>query len=220
MLRIQMIVVVTTAILLLALGCSGVAPTPVPAATPDAAPQAAATTPAPAPTSEATAIAEPPGTSLTGDYPGPTLTTRPGYPGPAEATNQEPPATTYTPQAPTAPAPTEGRGAVTGTLTRDIRGTPLQPIAEVTLYLAEILRDSSGKLAGLASLDEGTAPVTTTDEEGRFVFAEVEPGLYILIVKTPISVMPVRETDGEDLAADVVANGVTELGIIHSTVTW
>jgi hypothetical protein len=213
--RAQIAFVVTVAVLLVITGCSGATPT-LPTVTPADTPQSPAATLTPAPP----AGAEPPGTSSIGEYPGPTMTARPGYPGPAEAVNQELPVTDYTPQAPTAPAPTERQGVVTGTLTRDIRGTPLQPIAGSTLHLAEILRDTTGKLAGLASLDEETAPTTVTDAEGRFAFTEVEPGLYILIVKTPISLVPVRSAGEEDVAAEVSAGKVTELGIIHSTITW
>lgn len=218
--RSHTLLVLLVAVLLVS-GCSAATPTVAPA--PSATPADAAASPAPSATpGPATAPIGPADTPAAGGYPGPspTATARPGYPAPDAATAQEVPAGDYTPQAPTAPAPTEGLGVVTGTLTRDVRGMPLQPIPGVTLYLAAVLRDSSGALAGLAGLDEATAPATTTDGVGQFAFTGVEPGLYLLIVKTPLSVVPVRDTDSEDVTADVVAGEVAELGIIYSTVTW
>lgn len=228
--RMHIAPLIAVVVLLLASACSAATPAPAatpeppPAATPEAppeaAPQSATDTPTLEPSATPAPTTAPAATQEPGSYPAPaTPTTRPGYPDPAEPLGEAPPGD-YTPVAPTAPAPAEGLGVVTGTLTRDVRGVPLQPVTEATLYLAEVLRGSDGELSGLAGLDEESAPSTVTDEDGQFAFTDVEPGLYLLIIKTPLSVAPVRDVDGEDVAADVVAGQAAELGIIHSTVMW
>lgn len=225
--RTQVTLFVAIALLLAVSGCNGATP-PTAAAVPEAtaaptseaAPQSATEAPTEAPSVTPVPTSVPASTPESGSYPAPpTATTRPGYPAPAEPLGEAPPGD-FTPVAPTAPAPAEGLGVVTGTLTRDVRGAPLQPVADATLYLAEVLRDSEGELSGLAGLDEESAPSTLTDANGQFAFTDVEPGLYLLIIKTPLSVAPVRDVNAEDVTAEVAAGEVSELGIIYSPVMW
>ena len=114
---------------------------------------------------------------------------------------------------PFTPAP--GKGVVTGVITRDVRGAPLQPIANLRLYLAKMLTGGGDPLA-LASLDEEKAPASLTNADGQFVFVGVEPGEYALIVKTPIQTILAHDVVKDlDIVAVVTGDQATELGDIH-----
>jgi len=117
--------------------------------------------------------------------------------------------------------PVPGKGAVTGTIIRQIRGLPDEPFAETKLYLAKLMTDQSGKLVGLAGLDETTAPACLTNAAGQFVFQEVEPGMYALIVKTPL--FPALAHDivkKQDVVPNVVAGQIVDLGEIRVDIQY
>lgn len=121
----------------------------------------------------------------------------------------------YAAMTPAPPAPASGSGAVTGVLTRDVRGLPLQPVVNTRLFLARMLTDDNGPVA-LASLDEETAPLSVTNADGQFVFVGVEPGMYALIIKTPIQAMVAHDVVSDmDVVATVNADQVAELGDVH-----
>lgn len=114
---------------------------------------------------------------------------------------------------PFTPAP--GKGVVTGVITRDVRGAPLQPIANLRLYLAKMVTGEGDPLA-LASLDENKAPASLTNADGQFVFVGVEPGEYALIVKTPIQTILAHDVVKDlDIVTVVTGDQATELGDIH-----
>jgi len=60
--------------------------------------------------------------------------------------------------------------------------------AGTTLYLAQVLMAGEDP-SGLASMDENNAPSTVVSEYGQFAFVDIEPGLYALIIKTPVSLL-------------------------------
>ena len=76
------------------------------------------------------------------------------------------------------PTPSPGTGVVHGQLTHQVFEAP---ISEARLYLAPVLVSDDQKME-MARLDPLTAPQTTTDEQGRFVFADVEPNRYAVIL--------------------------------------
>jgi hypothetical protein len=55
------------------------------------------------------------------------------------------------------------------------------PIPNISLYLAEVITDSTGKQQ-VAGLDPRNSPNTITDEQGNFVFTQLKPGSYALIL--------------------------------------
>jgi hypothetical protein len=121
----------------------------------------------------------------------------------------------YTATTPVPPAPASGNGVVTGVLTLDVRGLPLQPVVNTRLFLARMLTDENGPVA-LASLDENTAPLSVTNADGQFAFVGVEPGMYALIIKTPIQAMLAHDVVSDmDVVVTVNADQATELGDVH-----
>lgn len=106
------------------------------------------------------------------DYPGPDVYSLPeGYPAP----NVEPdiPTPTVTPDT--------TKGNIKGTLLRNNQGVP-----EAILYLAEIIKDDKGN-DRLASFNPFESPSTTTNTEGVFIFPNVAPGKYQLVLYTVVN---------------------------------
>lgn len=67
-------------------------------------------------------------------------------------------------------------GSVSGSLLENNKG-----IENITLYLAEVLKDKSGRDI-VAGLDRMKAPTTDTSTNGKFTFINVNPGRYALIL--------------------------------------
>ena len=55
------------------------------------------------------------------------------------------------------------------------------PVSNISLYLAEVITDSTGKEM-VAGLDPRNSPNTVTDDQGSFTFTNVKPGGYALIL--------------------------------------
>jgi len=118
---------------------------------------------------------------------------------------------------PIAPAPTETLrpdiGRVFGVLQVRLESTT-QPITNTILYLAPTVRDSTGKevLFGF----ERTSPLKiVTDNEGRFVFSNVPPGNYGLVVDKIIASYLLLKPDSEEALLIQVSGGQeANLGIL------
>lgn len=110
---------------------------------------------------------------------------------------------------------TKDKGTVGGILIRDVPGQPLQPYAEVTLYLASLIVNSTGT-PGLAGLDKAIAPKAITDSTGAFAFTDVPPGTYALILDTPLSSFVLHQPGtGEAMLIEVKGGEVKDLGELH-----
>jgi hypothetical protein len=59
-------------------------------------------------------------------------------------------------------------------------------VNNVTLYLAGIIKDATGKDI-VAGLDRVNSPNTATDEQGIFAFINIKPGRYALILDVVIN---------------------------------
>ena len=157
--------------------------------------------------------------------------------GPAEDTRdvsplQSPiqtPSATVTPPAATAassePAPTiavpepeEGKGTAVGTIYDDAQG---EPYSSQFIYLARVMElekeDGDGEPALFAELDVQSDPFDQTDEHGRFVIENADPGLYALAVRLP----NLRETllyDADtqtNLSVEIEPGEISDLGTLH-----
>ncbi|MFH1084400.1 MAG: hypothetical protein V1772_01375 [Chloroflexota bacterium] len=123
------------------------------------------------------------------------------------------PAPTAIPTAPIHNTPSPGKGNVIGAISRVPRGLPAEPMAGRALYLARLLENAQGQLAGIAGLDEKEAPLAVADDEGRFIFQDVEPGFYALIIKHPITLILAHDllTD-RDVVTEVRPDITSDLG--------
>jgi hypothetical protein len=135
-------------------------------------------------------------------------------PPPSGATNT---AAGATPGAPRViPTAAQDKGVVHGILLEADSKQPLTEAKGVDVFLGAVLR-SADNPQGLASLDKLTAPRADPDDSGRFVFADVPPGEYALIVRSPISEVVARKLDQSgDVIVTVVPGNAIDLGEVYS----
>lgn len=110
---------------------------------------------------------------------------------------------------------------VGGRLLRDINGT-IRPMAEAKIILAPVIRSANGTPV-VASVDNGnkeTALTTITDEKGEFIFVNVPPGTYSIVVATPIGFFLLQDVDGRDLLLDVQGGIILNLGEIRTSLPY
>jgi hypothetical protein len=177
--------------------CSPAAPAEQPSATT----AADATAPA-APTQAATNAY--PGPS--GAYPAPGS----AYPGAAPAADLGP---TVSAEPVVVPQPSSDQvGVVTGTLLRTADGGNA-PLSEgYVIFLGNLLPNDQG-VDGLVELDKITAPKAPVNALGQFVFEDVAPGRYGLMLELRSgTVLLNNPQDGGDLIVEVTGGQITDLG--------
>jgi hypothetical protein len=102
-------------------------------------------------------------------------------------------------------------GTVGGILLTD---SPSNTPVGMPVYLGEVLL-ANGTPA-LASLDKQTAPKTLIGQDGRFVFVNVPPGTYSLIIDMVINTVILRDpTTGGDILVDVKEGETVDLGTLN-----
>jgi hypothetical protein len=110
----------------------------------------------------------------------------------------------------TSPVPNSDRGSITGVLLRNT-SSPIS-VNDAILYLGSVHLDANGAPI-LAGLDKQTAPSTQTDKSGRFVFAEVPPGTYVLILDRIHETFLLNDpTSGKDFLIKSQAGQILDLG--------
>lgn len=123
--------------------------------------------------------------------------------------------TNATSGAPAAAAPTPSSdkvGTVTGKLLNSNKQSTAKPMAEAPLYLGTILKSQAGA-EGLVQLVRENAPKTTVDAQGNFVFTNVPPGRYGLMLDTPRgAILLNKPVTGENMVADVSGGQVFDFG--------
>ncbi len=133
-------------------------------------------------------------------YPAPEIYPTPeGYPAPA--TPDTPPTPTVTPDV--------TKGYITGALRLNGQG-----VGDIILYLAEIVKDSSGQDRG-ATLSPVLSPNTTTDIEGKFIFTNISPGKYQLVLYTVINAYFLYYPgEKKEIIVTVEAGKTVEVGVL------
>jgi len=117
------------------------------------------------------------------------------------------PTPTEEPSAPPTPS-SQDVGAVTGFM---LGGDPPEAAVGLILRLADVLEDSDGTPLS-ASLNKQTAPTCLVGGSGQFIFADVAPGRYALIVDLISSSVVLRDpVSGGDLLIDVTGGEITDL---------
>jgi len=79
------------------------------------------------------------------------------------------------------PEPSSSSGVIIGVV--QVNG---EPVPNLSIYLAEVLTDGEG-LERVASYDRINSPKAYTDESGQFVFSDIRPGRYGLVLDTVLS---------------------------------
>lgn len=112
----------------------------------------------------------------------------------------------------TIPTPSSGKGVVFGTLRRE--GTN-EPLHQVDIYLAGLLSSTEGEKV-LAVLDVRSDPWAFSDERGSFLFVDVPPDTYGLVIVCPTGSFLLRHPDtGGDFFITVEAGEQLDLGVLH-----
>jgi hypothetical protein len=115
------------------------------------------------------------------------------------------------------PAPTSsaGKGTVRGVLVQIDTNKPLSTdVHGVDLFLAGIINGDFRT----AALDKLNSPHAATDKDGHFVFSNVPPGEYALVMASPISQFLLHEPNNQskDLIVTVEADKPLDLGTLSA----
>lgn len=117
------------------------------------------------------------------------------------------------PDEPVIVEPSADKSMATGRVIDEESG---EPIGGITIKLAEVYREGG---EGAYVLDTAFSPSTITDEEGGFVFADIEPGEYVIVVGDIYESYQVIADDSSQKAAiwEAQANQVMEIGELAVT---
>jgi len=110
------------------------------------------------------------------------------------------------------PTPSSGKCVITGQLL--IGGNEDQPYI-ATLYLGKTVPPSTPGYAPLISHSADTDPLAIQDvNTGRFVFSDVSPGQYAIVLWTPYGGSLLADGNGQTIMISVVENETKDLGVI------
>jgi hypothetical protein len=114
--------------------------------------------------------------------------------------------------------PVKGKGTVVGTLHEHPQG---QPYAHQFIYLAPTRQmdseNTGDQVAYFAELDISSDPFAQTDEHGRLLVPDIEPGLYTLVVRLPNlqEILLYDQATSRNLVVEVVADEIYDLGTVN-----
>ncbi len=116
----------------------------------------------------------------------------------------------------TIPTPAGETATVTGYILQD-KSNP-KPPAVMLLALARVIIGPDGAPM-VARFDRDEAPHTLTDINGRFVFTDIPPGQYAIIVDRISDAFMLKHPDtGDDFIIEVPSGEVVDLGkIVYNT---
>jgi hypothetical protein len=83
----------------------------------------------------------------------------------------------------------------------------------VDIFLAQVLHTADNSMS-ISSLDKTSAPRSDPDKDGVFVFSNIPPGEYAVVIRGPISEVVARQTSdlSKDLVITVSAGQTLDLG--------
>lgn len=108
----------------------------------------------------------------------------------------------------TIPTPAAGKANVSGRIVSIKTG---EPYIDATVRLAEVYRNELGE--GAYALDAALSPQTATDDQGNFVFTDIDPRDYVLIIGDPMTrYVIVADETGKAIVYSCPVDQVTNLG--------
>ena len=110
------------------------------------------------------------------------------------------------------PNPELKKGALLGILVQQ-NG---EPYIAPAIYLGRIIEAQQEGYSSIVSLSVDTAPQAIQNKEGKFLFDNISPGTYALVIWTPISqtVLPDPINNDIFLEIEIVENQIKDLGKI------
>ncbi|HSB65156.1 MAG TPA: hypothetical protein VLD65_01180, partial [Anaerolineales bacterium] len=110
------------------------------------------------------------------------------------------------------PSPGEGKAIITGQLLID--GDTSKPLITI-LYLSVVTPNSDPNKPPVVNLKIDSDPIATQEiKTGKFVFSDVIPGQYALVIWSTSNFSVIENNAGDKLIIEPHANEVTDLGII------
>ncbi len=152
--------------------------------------------------------------AITNPYPAPATTqaANAAYPNPESGITGSNLSSQYLVDKLVIPAASQDKGVITGQLL--VGGNTSTPYI-TTLYLASTIPASDTSKPPLVNFSRQTDPIATFEKSsGRFLFADVTPGKYALVVSPGPESYFIQDNTGNTLIIDVQANQVTDLGVI------
>lgn len=131
------------------------------------------------------------------------------YPGPGPGEEDR---KSFYPPSVSVPKPKAGLGVITGKVIE--RGTNEIYLAP-TLILGELSFADNPSAPPLVGFSEQTDPKGIQDQSGKFIFEDIKPGKYAIVVWTPISQTLVSDEKGATVMIDVTAGKVIDLGDVY-----
>ncbi len=110
------------------------------------------------------------------------------------------------------PVTSGDKGALAGVLVREVVDKGFIPLNPRDLILAKVVLNSNGEMAFLSYSEESIK--AETFPTGVFVFRDIPPGTYGLVVNLVVSTFPVRNSEGVELTFVVEAGKAVDLGQI------
>lgn len=118
--------------------------------------------------------------------------------------------------------PASGKSVITGSLVqKGTDGNPDIPYEGLRVYLGILLIADDGK-STLARVDPMNAPQAITDVNGRFVFQDIEPTNYILVLQVPPNnLMKLNDpVTGKDMLIEAKSGEITDIGPQNHYLPW
>lgn len=104
------------------------------------------------------------------------------------------------------PTPQPGEAVVIG----KVFASDGSNLSNSPVRLAEVYRSENN--SGAFALDEATSPSTMTDENGEYVFLNIVPGEYVMVVGSiNTKYMIIANPDGTAIVQDIKPDVVTEI---------
>jgi len=104
------------------------------------------------------------------------------------------------------PPPPSGKATVIGRVV----SLSNQPIPQVSVWLAEVIRQGD---QGIFVLDSRSSPGAYTDERGIFVIPNVNPGEYVIVVGDPESLYEIiAESSGKAKIWNILPDQISKIG--------
>jgi len=120
------------------------------------------------------------------------------------------------------PVPPKDKGVLTGSLVqKGVDGNPDTPYEGLRVFLGSLIISEDGK-STLARVNSLEAPVTITDADGKFVFDDLDPATYILVLQVPPNML-IKLNDpetGKDMMIDIAGGEVTDIGPQYHDLPW
>ena len=114
------------------------------------------------------------------------------------------------------PEPAADLGAVGGVLAREITDRGFIPVSPKALYLGEVIKSDQGREAFI-SVEDTSSPQAELFPTGVFVFNNVPPGKYGLVIDLGFAQFPVTNPEGGQMFIEVEAGKAVDLGQIMVT---